>query len=101
MTFDDHPAKREPEPHPMGLRGDEYIKYRVRLLQIEPRSRILDRDRDGIPAVQLGPDFQSPLALDGIHRFDGIENQIDDYFLQLTFVSPDGWQFGREFDGLQ
>jgi hypothetical protein len=99
MTLDNHAANGQSQSGPVGFCREKCIEYAVEICRIDPRSRVLDLNNNGIVAMPLGFQPQSPAACpDGVHRFNGILQQIDQHLLQLALMARDARQIGCQFD---
>jgi hypothetical protein len=83
MSLNDHPAKRKSQPHPMGFRGNERIKYVFPMLWVDPRARVLDRQDNFIVAMALASHLQHPMIvfLRPLHCFNCVADQIEEDLL--------------------
>jgi hypothetical protein len=83
MGLGDRAADRQPHADPIGLARVEGLEQSVELLRIEPRTGILHFD-EHIVRFHAGHDRKlARSAADTAHRFDGIDDEIDEYLLQL------------------
>src|ERR1700748_524832 len=96
MRLDNRPADRQSKPQTARLRGVEGFEYTVENLQREAGTRISHLDGHAVRFV-TGADEQFPLLFaDVAHRFDGIDDQVEYYLLQLDPISLDTWQGHRQ-----
>src|SRR5882672_11085649 len=89
MRFDNRPADRQPKSQTARFRGVESLEHAVKSRWREAWTRISHLDQYAIRFVTAA-DEQFPLLLaDVAHRFDGIDEQVKQYLLQLDPISPD------------
>src|SRR5271166_4527096 len=97
MGLDDRAADRQPHAHPVGFGGVEGLERSVEFLRFEPRTGVLHFDDYVVRIVYTGDDRKLAWAIAGIsHRFDGVDNQIDHYLLQLDPIRRDEGQIVGE-----
>ena len=90
MGVDDRPANRQPHPRAAGLRGVKCIEHALEMRRIEARPGIAHRHNDTC-VVLLGADQQlSWLCLNRAHCFDRVQDQVQDYLLQLNAIAVNG-----------
>src|SRR6476659_10053883 len=88
MPFNDGAADREPDSHAIALRRVKSVEQLVHRLTIETNARVLDGQADGVRALPLGSNKQSPGAIvDFTHRVHGVAEQIQDDLLQLHTIA--------------
>ena len=96
-AFDDRSADREPHTHALGLGGVERVEQTFKTLRVQSRARILHGDEHGARGLLSSADQQLPRPLgDTAHRLDGVEDQIENYLLQLDSISLNERQALRE-----
>src|ERR1700748_1036867 len=96
MRFDNRPADRQPQPQTTRFRGVERLEHALNRRRREAWTRIPDLDRHAIRFVTAA-DEQFPFVFaDVAHRFDGIDDQVKQYLLQLDSISLDMWQALRQ-----
>ena len=97
MSVDDGPADGEAHAHARGLGRVERLEDAVHVRRIEPRARIPDRDEHGVRAISPGPDQQLSLSsAAAVHRFDSVEDQVEDHLLHLRAIALHAGQSRRE-----
>src|SRR5689334_17074037 len=96
MAFDDRAADGEADTHSTGLGRVECAEQPIHGARIEPDADILYGERHAILA-QFGPNHQlATTILDGIHRLDGIHDEIEDHLLELHAITIYRGQRRRE-----
>src|SRR5258706_14143999 len=89
VRFDDRTADRQAHPQTVRFRGVERLEHALESLRREAWTRISHLDCHAIRFV-TGADEQFPLLFaDVAHRFDGIDDQVKQYLLQLDTISLD------------
>src|SRR6266404_5866740 len=89
MRLDNRPADRQPKPQTVRFRGVESLEHALKNRGREAWTRISHLDRHAIRFVTAA-DEQFPLLFaDVAHRFDGIDDQVKQYLLQLDTISLD------------
>src|ERR1700740_2786761 len=87
VGFDNRPADRESKPQTARLRRVESFEHTVKSRRCESRSRISHLYRHAIRFV-TGADEQLSLPFaDAAHRLDGIDDQVEQYLLELDPIS--------------
>src|SRR5216684_6700187 len=96
MRFDNRPADRQPKPQTARFRGVESLEHALKSRRREAWTGISHLDRHAIRFV-TGADEQFPLLFANVaHRFDGIDDQVKYYLLQLHPISLDTRQALRQ-----
>src|ERR1700733_9930709 len=97
MGVDDGPADRQPHPESAGLGGVESVENVLAAFRINAGPGISYR-YDHTPRLGLlGADRQlSWTPLNQVHRFDRIQDQIQDDLLQLNAIPLDGKKILRK-----
>src|SRR5712671_2112899 len=96
MRFDNRPTDRQPKPQAARFRGIERLEHSLKSRRREARTRIPHLDRHAIRFVTAA-DEQFPLLFaDVAHRFDGIDDQVEQYLLQLDPISLNARQALRQ-----
>src|ERR1700741_494611 len=84
MRVDDGTADREAQPYSAGLGRVKGVEEAFEISRINSRPRITDRDQDLMRSPSYGADRQlSARAINRAHRFDCIQDQVQDDLLQL------------------
>src|ERR1700730_17905721 len=84
MRVDDGAADREAQPYSAGLGRVKGVEDAFEMFRINSRPRITDRDQDLIRSHSFGADRQlSARAINRAHRFDCVQDQVQDDLLQL------------------
>ncbi len=97
MRFDDRAADRQAYAQAVGLRRIEILKDAFRIFRIDPWTRILHCDRDGIGPGFRGLDQQfSRSVVDVVHCFNGVDAQVQKHLFQLDQISINERQVLRE-----
>src|SRR5256884_2873478 len=88
VRFDDRTADRESHAHAARLGGVEGVEQAVHTLRVQARAGILHSDEHPARGVWPGADAQlaRPLA-DTAHRFDSVEDHVQDHLLQLDAIA--------------
>src|ERR1700712_2983678 len=88
MRFDNRPADRQPKSQTARFRAVESLEHAVNIRRCEAWTGISHLDRHAIRFVTAA-DEQFPFLLlaDVAHRFDGIDEQVKQYLLQLDAIS--------------
>jgi hypothetical protein len=97
VRIDNRSANREPHTHAVGLGGVERVKHTVKTLRTKSRAGILHCDEHGARGLLSSADQQLPRPLgNAAHRLDGVEDQIENYLLELDSVYSNERQTLRE-----
>ena len=77
MFLDDRFANRQSKTHAVGFRGEEWFEQLFARRRIESRSRIVNRNHDGIALINASPNQQrsGPIPGGG-HGLDRVHDQI-------------------------
>ena len=98
MRFDDRTADRQPHPQTAGLRRVEGREEVLKTRRSQSRPRILHRDQHAVRFGLSGGDEQlSRPFRDRAHRFDRVDDEIEDNLLQLDAIAFDERQTLPEF----
>jgi hypothetical protein len=90
MRVDDGTADRESQPYSTGFGREKGFEDAFEVFRINARPRITDRDQDLTRSPSLGADQQlSARAINQAHRFDCVQDQVQDNLLQLHPVPLD------------
>src|SRR6266481_9927340 len=93
MRADDGAADREAQPYSAGLGRVKGVEDAFEMYRINSRPRITDRDQNLIRSPSLGADRQlSARAINRAHRFDCVQDQVQDDLLQLHPIPLNEWQ---------
>src|SRR5437899_3323515 len=80
-------ADREPHPCAFRFGSEEWFEDAICLLGLDSRARILNLDQD-LVCVPCRPDHKHPwYSLGSSHGFNGIDDEVNQYLLQLHLVA--------------
>src|ERR1700730_6613492 len=97
MGIDDRAADRQSHANPFGFGRVKRLEKPVELLRIEPWASVMHFGENIVRIVYAGDDRKLPRSVAGAtHRFDGVDDQIDHYLLQLDPIREDERQVVRE-----
>ena len=88
MRIDDRTADRQAHPQAAGLGRVEGLEEALEARRSKARTRIPHRDDYAVRPARGGADQQlSPPVADVAHRFDRIDDQVQDNLLELDSIS--------------
>jgi hypothetical protein len=96
MGFDDRTADRQSHAYPVGLGRVEWVEEALETLRAQSGTRISHNDEHAVRLLHSA-DHQLAGPLAGVaHRFDGVDDQVDDNLLQLDAIASNERQALRE-----
>ena len=92
MSLDDRTADRKSHTHPVGLGGVERVEQALTILRAQPRAGVSHGDEDPTRILHGADEKLSRPVTDAAHRFDSVDDQVEDHLLQLDCISLNAWQ---------
>src|ERR1700754_5223358 len=91
MCLDDRSTNRKPQPHPSRFGSKKRFEDSFRVLYLKPMTSVTHRNHNRSGSISSGGNLQLAGVL-AAHCISGIQNQIQNYLLQLNPISQDWGQ---------
>src|SRR3982751_5218485 len=96
MRLDDRTADAKPHAGAVRLRREERVEDLLRDVRLKPDARVTDGNKNLLVLSWLHRDQDLSRAIDVLHRFDAIDEQIHRDLLQLHAIPDDAGKIGRQ-----
>ena len=98
MRLDDRPANRQAHTHPIGLCREERLKRSLAVGESHPCVSYFNHDAVRAVLPRYDPQHFRTIA-NGLHRFDGIDAEIEQQVLDLHTIRDHRGQVGDQVAG--